>query len=113
MLSIFLDPRFFREDAAFRAEVERFVAANAAGYFWEVYVALEGWRPGAEGPYALALAILYRLAAADYAAIEKGMIEIDKLLEKPDVDAATALVKEVLAKYQATHNALLKEARSK
>jgi len=52
-------------------------------------------------------------AADDYAAIEKGMIEIEKLLEKPDVDGATALVKEVLAKYQPTHNALLKEARSK
>src|SRR5262249_35585577 len=51
--------------------------------------------------------------ADDYAAIEKGMIQIEKLLPKPGVDGATALVKEVLAKYQSTHNALLKEARSK
>jgi uncharacterized membrane protein len=44
------------------------VVANAAGYFWAVYVTLEGWHPGAEGPYALALAIVYRLVSADYAA---------------------------------------------
>lgn len=44
------------------------VVANAAAYFWAVYVTLEAWRPGLEGPYALALALLYRLAAADYAA---------------------------------------------
>src|SRR6266545_3861070 len=44
------------------------VAANAAGYFWAVYVTLEPWHPGAEGAYALALAIVYRLVSADYAA---------------------------------------------
>src|SRR6266540_2229257 len=44
------------------------VAANAAGYFWAVYVTLERWHPGAEGAYALALAIVYRLVSADYAA---------------------------------------------
>jgi uncharacterized membrane protein len=44
------------------------VAANAAGYFWAVYVTLEVTRPAAEGVYALALAILYRFVSADYAA---------------------------------------------
>ena len=43
------------------------VAANAAGYFWVVYVTLEATRPAAEGVYALALAVLYRLVSADYA----------------------------------------------
>ena len=42
------------------------VVANAAGYFWAVYVTLEAWRPGGEGPYALSLAVLYRLVAVDY-----------------------------------------------
>jgi uncharacterized membrane protein len=44
------------------------VVANAAAYFWAVYVTLEPWRPPAEGPYAVALAVLYRLVATDYAA---------------------------------------------
>src|SRR6266545_3016982 len=43
------------------------VVANAAGYFWAVYTTLEPWRPNVEGPYALALAVLYRLVSADYA----------------------------------------------
>jgi uncharacterized membrane protein len=43
------------------------VVGNAAGYFWAVYVTLERWRPGLEWPWALALAIVYRLVAADYA----------------------------------------------
>jgi uncharacterized membrane protein len=43
------------------------VVANAAGYFWAVYVTLEPWHPRAEGAYALALAVLYRLVSADYA----------------------------------------------
>ena len=43
------------------------VVANAAGYFWAVYTRLEPWRPTVEGPYALALAVLYRLVSADYA----------------------------------------------
>ncbi len=59
----------------FRERIERrrgdqidlvLVVANAAGYFWAVYVTLEAWRPGVEGPYALGLAVLYRLVAADY-----------------------------------------------
>jgi hypothetical protein len=49
----------------------------------------------------------------DLAAIEKGMIEIKQLLEKPDVAGATALARDVMTKYNATHAALLKEARSK
>jgi hypothetical protein len=50
----------------------------------------------------------------DYVAIEKGMIEIETALmpEKPDVAAATALVNSVMAKYNATVTALMKEARS-
>jgi hypothetical protein len=52
-------------------------------------------------------------SADDHAAIEKGMIEIGKLLETPDAAGATAAVKDVLAKYQGTHAALLKEARAK
>jgi uncharacterized membrane protein len=43
------------------------VVANAAAYFWAVYVTLDAWRPSWEGPYALGLAVLYRLVAADYA----------------------------------------------
>ena len=44
------------------------VVGNAAGYFWVVYVTLNAWHPLATGPYALALAVIYRAAAADYAA---------------------------------------------
>jgi uncharacterized membrane protein len=43
------------------------VVANAAAYFWAVYVTLGAWHPWWEGPYALALAVLYRLVSADYA----------------------------------------------
>ncbi|HYB43916.1 MAG TPA: DUF2339 domain-containing protein [Candidatus Methylomirabilis sp.] len=43
------------------------IVANAGGYFWAVYITLEAWRPGLEAPWALALALLYRLASADYA----------------------------------------------
>lgn len=42
------------------------VVANAAGYFWAVYVTLERWWPVAEAPYALALAVFYALLAAVY-----------------------------------------------
>ncbi len=42
------------------------VVANAAGYFWAVYVTLERWWPAAEAPYALALAVLYAILAAVY-----------------------------------------------
>jgi tetratricopeptide (TPR) repeat protein len=51
----------------------------------------------------------------DYVAIEKGMIEIEQALtaEKPDVAAATALVNGVMAKYNATVTALMREARSR
>jgi uncharacterized membrane protein len=43
------------------------VVANAAGYFWAVHLTLEGWHPGLEGPYAVALAVVYRLVSTDYA----------------------------------------------
>ncbi|HLK82321.1 MAG TPA: hypothetical protein VKT99_12615 [Xanthobacteraceae bacterium] len=54
-------------------------------------------------------------SADDYVAIEKGMIDIEKALmpEKPDVAAATALVNDVMAKYNATVTALTREARSR
>jgi hypothetical protein len=54
-------------------------------------------------------------SADDYVAIEKGMIDIEKVLmpEKPDVAAATALVNDVMAKYNATVTALTREARSR
>jgi uncharacterized membrane protein len=67
---IFLVVPLFRE----RAEGRRtegidlaLVVANAAAYFWAVYVTLEGWRPTWEGGYAVGLAVLYRLVSADYA----------------------------------------------
>ncbi|PWU24931.1 MAG: hypothetical protein C5B48_03875 [Candidatus Rokuibacteriota bacterium] len=44
------------------------VVANAAGYFWVVYVTLEAWQPRAEAWFALALALVYRFVATDYAA---------------------------------------------
>ncbi|HXJ83756.1 MAG TPA: DUF2339 domain-containing protein [Candidatus Methylomirabilis sp.] len=43
------------------------VVANAAGYSWVVYTTLEGWRPGAEGWYAVGMAVVYRLISSDYA----------------------------------------------
>jgi hypothetical protein len=54
-------------------------------------------------------------SADDYVAIEKGMIDIEKTLtpDKPDVAAATALVNDVMAKYNATVTALTREARSR
>jgi uncharacterized membrane protein len=41
------------------------VVANAAGYFGAVYWTLEASYPRAEGPYALALAVLYAAVAAE------------------------------------------------
>ena len=43
-----------------------FVAGTAAGYFWAVYVTLEGWWPLLEAPAAMALAILYTALAGFY-----------------------------------------------
>lgn len=68
---IFLAAPVFRERALGRRTEPidlLLVVANGAAYFWAVYVTLEAWRPGIEGPYALALAVLYRLVAADYGA---------------------------------------------
>jgi uncharacterized membrane protein len=42
------------------------VVGTAAGYFWAVYVTLEAWRPLLEAPAALALAIVYTIAAGLY-----------------------------------------------
>jgi uncharacterized membrane protein len=67
---IFLAVPLFRERALGRRGDQidlALVVANAAAYFWAVYVTLEAWRPSWEGPYALGLAVLYRLVAADYA----------------------------------------------
>jgi len=51
-----------------QSEIDLFlVVANAAAYFWAVYTTLELWHPGAEAPYALALAVVYRLVSSDYA----------------------------------------------
>ncbi len=67
---VFLAVPLFRE-RALRRRTEPIdlilVVANAAAYFWAVYVTLEPWRPGVEGPYAVTLAVLYRLVASDYA----------------------------------------------
>lgn len=68
---VFLAAPVFRERALGRRTepIELLlVVANAAAYFWAVYLTLEAWRPGIEGPYALGLAVLYRLVAADYGA---------------------------------------------
>jgi uncharacterized membrane protein len=66
---IFLVVPLFRERVEGRADRIDLVlvVANAAAYFWAVYVTLEAWRPSWEGPYALGLAVLYRLVSADYA----------------------------------------------
>ncbi|HEY7041047.1 MAG TPA: DUF2339 domain-containing protein [Methylomirabilota bacterium] len=67
---VFVAVPLFRERAR-RERIGRIdlvlVVANAAAYFWAVYVTLEAWRPAAEGAYAVALAVLYRLVAVDYA----------------------------------------------
>jgi hypothetical protein len=51
----------------------------------------------------------------NYVAVEKGMIEIEQALmpEKPDPAKVTALVNEVLAKYNASLAEVVKEARSR
>jgi hypothetical protein len=51
----------------------------------------------------------------NYVAIEKGMIEIEQALmpEKPDAAKVTALVNDVMAKYNASLAEVMKEARSK
>jgi hypothetical protein len=54
-------------------------------------------------------------SADDYVAIEKGMIEIEQALmpETPDVAKVTALVNDVMAKYNADLAEVVKEARSR
>jgi hypothetical protein len=51
----------------------------------------------------------------NYVAIEKGMIDIEQALmpEKPDAAKVTALVNDVMAKYNASLAEVMKEARSK
>jgi uncharacterized membrane protein len=67
---VFLLAPLFRERATGRRTEPLdllLVVANAAGYFWAVYVTLEAVRPTLEGPWALGLAVLYRVVSADYA----------------------------------------------
>lgn len=67
---VFLLAPLFRERATGRRTEPldlAFVVANAAGYLWAVYVTLEAVRPTLEGPWALGLAVLYRIVSADYA----------------------------------------------
>lgn len=67
---VFLLAPLFRERATGRRTEPLdllLVVANAAGYFWAVYVTLEAVRPTLEAPWALGLAILYRIVSADYA----------------------------------------------
>jgi hypothetical protein len=54
-------------------------------------------------------------SADDYVAIEKGMIQIEQALAapKPDVAQTTALVNDVMAKYNANLAEIVKEARSR
>ena len=66
---VFLAAPLFRERATgHRSEPIDLilVVANAAGYFWAVYFALEATRPGLEAPWAVGLAVLYRVVSSDY-----------------------------------------------
>jgi len=68
---VFLVSPLFRERATgHRSEPIdlMLVVANAAGYFWAVYFTLEATRPGLEAPWAVGLAVLYRLVSSDYGA---------------------------------------------
>ena len=85
--AIFLAAPIWRERAEGRRGRELDLAltvANAAAYFAFAYWTLEAWQPRLEVPLALALAIVYRLIAADYAR------------RMPD-DAGTAIAYEGLA----------------
>ena len=85
--AIFLASPIWRERAEGRRGRELDLAltvANAAAYFAFAYWTLEAWQPRLEVPLALALAIVYRLIAADYAR------------RVPD-DAGTAIAYEGLA----------------
>lgn len=71
---IFLVVPLFRDHVVPAGTVRRadridlvLVVANAAAYYGAVYVTFEAWRPSWEAPYAVGLAVLYRLVAADYA----------------------------------------------
>src|SRR6266404_1854847 len=66
---VFLAAPLFRERATgHRSEPIdlMLVVANAAGYFWAVYFTLEATRPGLEAPWAVGLAVLYRVVSSDY-----------------------------------------------
>src|SRR4029077_736534 len=66
---VFLAAPLFRERATGRRGEPIdliLVVANAAGYFWAVYFTLEATRPGLEAPWAVGLAVLYRVVSSDY-----------------------------------------------
>jgi uncharacterized membrane protein len=68
---VFLVAPLFRERATGHRSAPidlMLVVANAAGYFWAVYFTLEATRPGLEAPWAVGLAVLYRLVSSDYGA---------------------------------------------
>jgi uncharacterized membrane protein len=65
---VFLAVPLFRGGAEGRRIDLVLVVANAAAYFWAVHLTLEAWQPSWAWLWALALAVLYRLVAADYAA---------------------------------------------
>ena len=66
---VFLAAPLFRERATGRRSKPIdliLVVANAAAYFWAVYFTLEATRPALEAPWAVGLAVLYRLVSSDY-----------------------------------------------
>ena len=68
--AIFLAAPIWRERARSRRGRELDLAltvANAAAYFALAYWTLDAWEPRLEVPLALALAVVYRVVAADYA----------------------------------------------
>ena len=85
--AIFLAAPIWRERAEGRRGREldlALIVANAAAYFALAYWTLDAWEPRLEVPLALALAVVYRVVAADYAR------------RVPD-DAGTVVVHEGLA----------------
>jgi len=66
---VFLAAPLFRERATGKRSQPIdliLVVANAAGYFWAIYFTLEATRPAIEAPWAVGLAVLYRLVSSDY-----------------------------------------------
>jgi hypothetical protein len=94
-----------------RAHLREVVPALKAGNVAKArksYEAFDGSWDGIED-------LIKARSADNYVAIEKGMIEIEQALmpEKPDLAKVTALVNDVMAKYNASLAEVVKEARSK